>query len=59
VADAIENLKTYFRFYNFDRPHQSLNKLTPAEVYFGIPKTAGRYPKPAILQVGLLADRPL
>ena len=59
VLDAVENLKDYFRLYNFDRPHQSLNNLTPAEVYFGIPKTAVRYPKPAILQVGLVADRRL
>jgi len=48
VPDAIENLKAYFRLYNFDRPHQSLNNLTPAEVYFGIPKKAVKYQKPAI-----------
>lgn len=38
VPDAIGNLKAYFRFYNFDRPHQSLHNQTPAAIYFGIPK---------------------
>lgn len=33
--DAIQNLKEYFEFYNYLRLHQSLNDLTPAEVYFG------------------------
>src|SRR5438046_9158062 len=37
VLDAIGNLKSYFRFYNFDRPHQALDNQTPAAVYFGIP----------------------
>ena len=37
VRDAIGNLKSYFRFYNFDRPHQALDNQTPAAVYFGIP----------------------
>jgi putative transposase len=26
-------LKKYFRFYNYDRPHQALNYQTPAEVF--------------------------
>lgn len=55
VLDAIGNLKTYFRFYNFQRPHQSLDDQTPATVYFGIVK----HPKPAMLRVGSTADRPL
>jgi transposase InsO family protein len=25
----------YFNFYNFERPHQSLDGKTPAELYFG------------------------
>ena len=33
VPDAIGNLKRYFRFYNRERPHQSLNYRTPEEVY--------------------------
>jgi len=33
--DAIINLAEYFKFYNHDRPHQSLNYLTPAQVYIG------------------------
>jgi len=32
-ALARENLATYFGFYNFERPHQSLGYRTPAEVY--------------------------
>jgi putative transposase len=29
-----QGLTTYFHFYNNERPHQALNYLTPAEVYF-------------------------
>jgi len=28
-------IKAYFDFYNFERPHQSLERRTPAEVHFG------------------------
>ena len=35
VADAIEGIGSYFRFYNDERLHQSLNYKTPAEVYYG------------------------
>jgi putative transposase len=31
---AHAGLATYFDFYNYRRPHQSLGDLTPAEVYF-------------------------
>lgn len=31
--DARNQLKTYFRFYNERRPHQSLNYKTPREIY--------------------------
>ncbi len=31
---ARTQLTTYFDFYNYRRPHQSLGDLTPAEVYF-------------------------
>ena len=34
VKDLINSLKQYFEFYNFERPHQSLNRNTPAEIYF-------------------------
>jgi len=34
VPEARENLVQYFRFYNHQRPHQSLDWRTPAEVYF-------------------------
>lgn len=35
VDDARQNLAGYFHFYNYERLHQSLGYLTPAEVYFG------------------------
>jgi len=34
VKDAYENLKKYIDFYNYERPHQSLDYKTPAEIYF-------------------------
>ena len=34
VSDAIGNLKAYFRFYNCERPHQSLGYRTPESVHF-------------------------
>lgn len=33
VTTAREGLDEYFQFYNFERPHQSLNGLTPNKVY--------------------------
>jgi putative transposase len=35
VKELFQELKTYFEFYNFERPHQSLETRTPAEVYWG------------------------
>lgn len=35
VRAAAAGLRAYFRFYNTERPHQSLGYATPAEVYFG------------------------
>lgn len=32
--EAREGLRDYLRFYNEQRPHQSLADRTPAEVYF-------------------------
>ena len=34
-AEVRSGLTRYFRFYNTERPHQSLGKQTPAEVHFG------------------------
>jgi putative transposase len=31
--EARYNIRSYFRFYNFERPHQALGYRTPAEVY--------------------------
>lgn len=42
VLDAIANLKTYFGFYNHERPHQSLGYRTPAVVYAQRRKKAGK-----------------
>lgn len=33
--EARQGLTRYFAFYNHERPHQSLDYRTPAEVYFG------------------------
>jgi len=35
VTKLIAGLKEYFKFYNFERPHQSFSGKTPAEVYRG------------------------
>ena len=35
VQELREGLKSYFEFYNFERPHQSHQGRTPAEVHFG------------------------
>jgi len=35
VPDLEAGLHGYFRFYNHERPHQSLGYRTPAEVHFG------------------------
>ena len=34
VTEAINDLESYFMYYNTERPHQSLGYKTPAEVYF-------------------------
>jgi len=34
VEELVAGLRTYFDYYNNHRPHQTLNKKTPAEVYF-------------------------
>jgi putative transposase len=37
VSEVIAGLKRFFRFYNHERPHQSLGYQTPAAVYFRRP----------------------
>ena len=32
--EALQSLGQYFRFYNFERPHQTLEYRTPAECYY-------------------------
>lgn len=34
VRDAKEGISRYMSFYNWERPHQTLDYKTPAEVYF-------------------------
>lgn len=34
--EARAGLTRYLHFYNFERPHQSLDYLTPAQVYFKV-----------------------
>ncbi len=36
ASEAREGIGNYIDFYNQERPHQSLNYRTPAEVYFDI-----------------------
>jgi len=40
VSEVIAGLKRYFRFYNHERPHQSLGNQTPAAVYFATGRRA-------------------
>ena len=40
VLEAVSNLKSYFAFYNHERPHQALDYQTPAAIYFGKGKGA-------------------
>lgn len=35
VLEAREEITNYFKFYNYERRHQSLKYKTPAEIYFG------------------------
>ena len=34
ATDAKKQLSAYFEFYNFKRPHSSLDKITPNEFYY-------------------------
>jgi len=36
VAEALRNISAYFNLYNERRPHQSLARFTPDEVYAGV-----------------------
>jgi putative transposase len=34
VPELVTGLENYFQFYNYERPHQSLDYLAPADVHF-------------------------
>ena len=36
VPDLAAGLDDYFRFYNYERPHQSLGYCVPADIHFGV-----------------------
>ena len=35
IKDVYQKLIEYFEFYNYKRPHQSLNGQTPGSIYLG------------------------
>jgi putative transposase len=43
-------LAEYFTYYNHVRPHQHLDGLTPAHLYFGLPDTRNRTLTPNLVQ---------
>lgn len=55
VLEALSNLKSYFAFYNHERPHQALDYQTPATVHFRRRKSQ----KPGVLGIGRYGDRRL
>ena len=40
VQELVSGLRTYFEFYNYERPHQGLGSKTPAEVYYDVQEMA-------------------
>ncbi len=42
VAELVTGLTNWFRFYNEERPHQSLKYRTPAQVYQEAERGSGR-----------------
>jgi putative transposase len=57
VPEAMGHLKSYFVFYNHDRPHQALGYQTPAAVYFQRKKKAQSAEKLDMVRVGPDLDR--
>ena len=55
VLEAVSNLKRYFAFYNYERPHQALGYHTPATVHFRSQKSG----QPSVLGIESHRDRGL
>jgi putative transposase len=49
VPAAVDGIRSYFRFYNHERPHQSLEYQTPAALYFRKAQTRRRSTKRAMV----------
>jgi len=49
VSEGRRGIDYYFNFYNHERPHQSLNYMTPAEVYFQRSGEGGKRTMPTSL----------
>ena len=41
VAELVSALTSWFRFYNEERPHQSLKYRTPAQVHREVGRSSG------------------
>ena len=37
MKELKQNLTVYFNFYNDERPHDSIGRMTPTEVYYDLP----------------------
>ena len=38
IPEAQAGIKYWIYFYNFDRPHQSLDRMTPDQIYAQLPE---------------------
>jgi putative transposase len=51
-------LAEYFAYYNHQRPHQHLDGLTPAHLYFGLPDTRNRSLTPTLVEPQFILTTP-
>jgi putative transposase len=52
VPETVDRIRTYFRFYNQERIHQSLGYRTPSEVYFDIETHTRNLRIPTMVMIG-------